>query len=60
MGDEDDWDDNDDDDDDDEDDDDDDDAASCTMVQISLILRYQNSHFPTSLGVSEVSERANK
>ena len=35
----------------------------CTVVQNSLILRHQNFHFPTSLGVSEVSEvseRANE
>ena len=31
-----------------------------TMVQNSLILRHQNFHFPTSLGFSEVSERANE
>ena len=27
------------------------------MVQNKVISRHQNSHFPTSLGVSEVSER---
>ena len=31
-----------------------------TMVQNSMILRHQNSYFPMSEGVSEVSERANE
>ena len=31
-----------------------------TMVQNKVILKHQILHFPTSLGVSEVSERANE
>ena len=31
-----------------------------TMVRNKVKLRHQNSHFPTSEGVSEVSERANE
>ena len=31
-----------------------------TMVQNSMILRHQIIHFPTSEGMSEVSERANE
>ena len=36
------------------------DRGERTMVQNSLILGHKIIHFPTSLGVSEISEPANE